>query len=73
MATEHVNGPASGRNGAHLDFKIIGKAALSQADILLPQGHSKNPAGDKGDDLGAILPEVFARLGHRHSTGTNEI
>ena len=37
MATEHVNGQASGRNGAHLDFKIIAKAALSQADILLPR------------------------------------
>ena len=41
--------------------------------VMRTQGHSKNPAPNGGDGLGAILAEILTRLWHGHAAGTDEI
>ena len=54
-------------------FKQEVQALRLGAGETFHQGHSKNPSGDECDGLGAVLAEVFARLGHGQAAGSDEI
>ena len=44
--------------------EIAGPGGSSEAEQLAAAGPLKNSSGDECDGLGAVLAEVFARLGH---------
>ena len=53
-------------------MKSIASEPTCASGAVEGQGHSKKPAGDDGNHLGAILAEVLSGLRHGHATGTNE-
>ena len=51
-------------DGSFWEERPIVRTYGEQRGFASPQGHSKNPSGDECDGLGAVLAEVFARLGY---------